>query len=325
MTLHEGLEFNGPAPVQASIGEHPIFQDKYKGRKAELFSLASGILSQAIDRWQRSGLGSDLTKTKEMFLSEANPGLNIRGEDTVRSFYRTMEPCEIFEDNFGMFDGMSCGVKNSVEENLLELIGTWSKKDKGTKGSTSQNQYEKFLYLTSQLGINPREFLLDRTDETFELMGKVAEVIAILHLEKTREEISPEDFAAIAKSSFPIVEKLSKINTDRKPTFVDKAFSPKDWQKDPKTDYFRLETKDSITYLTLSPLGRLVYEQDGESEANLPSHHLFVRVDGNSPAEKIWHWMVDFLKEEELTRELVSQDLVDKIEKGREKALKVNV
>lgn len=321
MPVHE-LELKGPVPVPPSIAEHPLFQDRYKGRKAELFSLASGILSQAIDRWQRFKSGDDLTKTEEMFLSEANPGLWIRGEDTVRSFYRTMEPYEIFEDNFGMVDGMAYGVKNSVEQHLLKLIGTWSKKDKGTKGSTSQNQYERFLYLTSRLGINPREFLLGGIDKTFELMGKMAKVIAILHLEEVGEEISPEDFAAIAKSSFPIVERLSKIKTGKKPTFVKKALGPRSLE-DPKTEYFKLETKDGITYLTLSPLGQLVYEQDGESESNLPFLHPFVRVDGNSPAEKLWNWLADFIKAEDYAGELLSWEMVDRIKKAKDTS-KVN-
>lgn len=323
--LQEGLEFKGPAPIPPSIAEHPLFKDRYKGRKVELFSLASGILNKAIDRWQRFSIGFDLTKTEEMLLSEANPDIQIRGEDTVRLFYEDMEPYEVFENGYGMFDGIALGVKNSIEKNLTDLIEDWCKKQKGVKRDTNQSQYEKLLYLASRLGLSPKEFLLDGIDEALELMGKVAEVIAILHLENTGEEISSEDFAAIANSSFPIVERLSRVNIEKRPTFVEKAIGPRDWEKDPKTDYFELKTKDGITFLTLSPLGQFVYERDGESESNLPFRYLFVSVDGNSPAEKLWHWMVDFLKEEEYTDNLVSWQKIDQVKKSKTTSPKVNV
>ena len=319
MHEHE-LEFHGPAPVPSSIAEHPLFKDKYKGRKAELFRLSAGILDQAIDRWL--SWMPELTKTEEMGLSEANPGMYVRGEDTIRVFYKSMHPDEVFEDG-GMFEGISEGLRNSVEQNLSELREEWKVKKKGVMDDP-QNWYERFLYLSSRLGLDEEKFLLEQWEGAFDLMAKVLETIAVLHLEETGQEISPHDFEEIANASFPLVEKLAKVKTESgKTNFTNTSLGGRYYENAPKTGYFQFETKDGITSMTLSTFGQFLYDQDGKSKDGMPFSHFFVKVNGISPAEKLWHWMTEFIRQEGYTDELVSWQIVDRIEKARQNSSKV--
>lgn len=287
-------------------------KDRLKGYKKELYHLSGRLIQHVVDRafarYDGGIYGTGLYTTEEASYEDVYEPEHDRG-DQVGEFYVSVDsffdPGAFFIGGYGdSFEALSGCFEKTLEYHWDETVKELAKRKKGAKNSELQDVYDRYLIITSKLGLKPRDFITQGLLAKLDVIRRLSILIPYLYQQTAGEEITEDQFENITISSFPLLRQLADANIKKSRQVVDFAFETWDdfwgW-RGIRPDFFQLTDSYGELQLALSEQGQELYDSPIEHDEPTVGCPALIPGEpsdqGLSSMEKVWRWYTGIIKE----------------------------